>query len=380
MSDHETAASTSGDAVASKVSACRAGYFSDPLLMSRLASPVHRRKDPMINRGTWLRVRLTEEFVRAFIKRYDGKCAVVVPGAGLDTLFWRLQERPTAWVEADLHEVCEQKARKLGMKRVESIGVDITRYVLSPEEPEDVEAHISPAERKVYTLIGCDVEQVDTFLDVVCKVVSGLPPASSGSNTISSSPSSPENGARVAPDGDSTPSPISLPTLFVSEVFASYMEADSTIRLIQSITDRFATCAFFGFEMVSPHDDFGQMMVYNMSLREVFMPTFAEIGFVSQYRQNFLLHGWDQARCITALDAYRSVLPEERARIEKLEWLDEFEQFNLIMSHYAFLMAGKNVSVDEMYDTLCEGGEGVQKAEGTDVDLEAMRARLPDAS
>lgn len=39
------------------------------------------------------------------------------------------------------------------------------------------------------------------------------------------------------------------------------------------------------FEMVNPHDPFGDMMVFNMSQREVYMPTFAEIGYLENYRR-----------------------------------------------------------------------------------------------
>lgn len=383
--------------MASKVSACRAGYFSDPLLMARLASSAHRRKDPMINRGTWLRVRLTEEFVRAFIERYDGRCAVVVPGAGLDTLFWRLPRRPAAWVEGDLHEVCEQKARKLGMRRAGDLARDVSRYVLVAGEAEGTEGGegagkvasavptLPESERRAYTLIGCDIEQVAAYLDAVVSVLrETVEVAAEREENLVESVGGPNSAAGAssaeAAGSPSSSTPPTLPTLFVSEVFASYMEADATVDLIRGISERFASCAFFGFEMVNPHDDFGQMMVYNMSLREVFMPTFAEIGFVPQYKRNFELHGWEQVHCVTALEAYRSALPEERARIERLEWLDEFEQFNLIMGHYAFLMAGKGVPVAEMYAALCGGAADVPEAQGATADLAALRAQLPDAS
>lgn len=57
MSHQETARETAFDAIASKASAWKKGYFEDTKL-HLVAKPHPVIKDPMINRGTWFRVTL----------------------------------------------------------------------------------------------------------------------------------------------------------------------------------------------------------------------------------------------------------------------------------------------------------------------------------
>ena len=62
MSFKETARETAFDAIASKSSAWKKGYFVDPK-MHLVAKPHPTLKDPMINRGTWFRVNLFNKIV-----------------------------------------------------------------------------------------------------------------------------------------------------------------------------------------------------------------------------------------------------------------------------------------------------------------------------
>lgn len=76
-----------------------------------------------------------------------------------------------------------------------------------------------------------------------------------------------------------------LPTLFLSDVVVSYLESDNTVELIRNIGKYFKRPVLLLFEMLNPHDAFGDVMIYNMSQRDVFMPTFAEIGYTQNYRR-----------------------------------------------------------------------------------------------
>lgn len=57
MSNQETARETAFDAIASKASAWKKGYFVDEHF-HKVAKPHPVIKDPMINRGTWFRITL----------------------------------------------------------------------------------------------------------------------------------------------------------------------------------------------------------------------------------------------------------------------------------------------------------------------------------
>ena len=97
------------------------------------------------------------------------------------------------------------------------------------------------------------------------------------------------------------------------------------------------------FEVVNPHDSFGEQMILNMREREVYLPTFAEIGFAENYARQLSTGGLTP--CVQIAWKTYNAWPG-RKDIEQLEWLDEFEQFQLIMEHYAVIFGYKGVAAE----------------------------------
>ncbi|CAL6006978.1 Leucine_carboxyl methyltransferase [Hexamita inflata] len=289
MSFKETARETAFDAISSKSSALKKGYFKDDM-MHLVSKPHPQSKDPMINRGTWFRIELFQQFCTKFLEIPNSQ--ILVLGAGLDTLFYRLNVT-NLFYEVDLPEICQTKAHKLGFTKQND-----ETYVI-PNHPN-------------YKLVSADLE--DDFLGKL-----GIDQA--------------------------------LPTLVISDVVLSYLESDSTVELVEKLGNYFSDLTLLFFEMINPHDAFGDTMIYNMSLRNVFMPTFAEIGYLENYQrqmknigcQTFKQNAW------TCYNKWPG-----RSEIEKLEWLDEYEQFQLIMEHYG-VMAGSNKSGINVLTTIFEG-------------------------
>ena len=94
--------------------------------------------------------------------------------------------------------------------------------------------------------------------------------------------------------------------------------------------------------MVNPNDPFGAMMVKNFKLRNIplkgmdFFNSFADIK-----------NHYNQIACEVEIynmkDIYYVHLnQEERKRIEKLEFLDELEEFFLMLQHYFMSLAKKS--------------------------------------
>ena len=54
---------------------------------------------------------------------------------------------------------------------------------------------------------------------------------------------------------------------------------------MKNVAKYFKDVSFLFFEMVNPHDAFGEQMLINMASREIYMPTFAEIGYLDNYRR-----------------------------------------------------------------------------------------------
>eukprot|EP00703_Trepomonas_sp_PC1_P001469 JAP95137.1 Leucine carboxyl methyltransferase [Trepomonas sp. PC1] len=283
MSNKETATETAYDAIASKASAWKAGYFDDPKF-HLVSKPHPQKKDPMINRGTWFRIELFKRLCQDFLDK-NLNCQVLILGGGLDTLYYRLKSQPSQkFIEVDLPQMVQLKMKKLA-------GKQISQNIYQIEEN--------------YHLYGQDLEE--EFLE------------------------------RIKID-------FATPTIIISDVVLSYLESDFTIALFDQIKQHFTSeiLQFVGFEMVNPHDPFGDQMVFNMSQREIFMPTFAEIGFIESYRRQ-LRKFTDKTVVKKAWGVYNSF--EGRKEMEKLEFLDEYEQFQMIMEHYAVIVGCKGCDV-----------------------------------
>ena len=130
-----------------------------------------------------------------------------------------------------------------------------------------------------------------------------------------------------------------VPTLVLSDVVLSYLESDWTVALIPGVLRAFERAAFLAFEPVGPHDAFGEQMLLSLRARGLFMPTFAEIGFVPSYRRLLRTGGATRGVCELSWGIYEKW--PGRAEADALEWLDEFEQFRLIMDHYAVIFGVK---------------------------------------
>lgn len=71
----------------------------------------------------------------------------------------------------------------------------------------------------------------------------------------------------------------------------------------------------------------------------------SEFQSLDGIRQSYLGLGYDEVRIETMKSLfYHFVAPTETARIAKLEWMDEFEELDLMQSHYFISVAKKTVS------------------------------------
>ena len=63
---------------------------------------------------------------------------------------------------------------------------------------------------------------------------------------------------------------------------------------------------------------------------------------MAQIKNDHLAEGYHTVDALTMKDIYYNKINQnELKRIHKLEWIDEFEEFDLIMSHYFISIAKK---------------------------------------
>ena len=100
--------------------------------------------------------------------------------------------------------------------------------------------------------------------------------------------------------------------------------------------------------MVDPHDPFGQTMLENLSERGCDLlgieacPNLA--SQVTRLNNHWQKEGMNTfARAETMTKVYQNCLDaNEKSRVEKIEWFDEFEEWVLLQNHYCIAFASRS--------------------------------------
>jgi len=132
-----------------------------------------------------------------------------------------------------------------------------------------------------------------------------------------------------------------LPTLLVCECVLVYISPEESSRLLrwfveksQNVQGGVVGCIVY--EMFGLNDGFGRVMVNNLKERGISLPGATPYPTVESLSNRFLQTGFSAARALTLKDIRRSYIePDELERISSLEFLDETEELDLVLSHYA---------------------------------------------
>lgn len=118
-----------------------------------------------------------------------------------------------------------------------------------------------------------------------------------------------------------------------------YVEPESSAQVMSTISRLFPTSFLVTYEQINPHDAFGQQMVRNLKSRGCALVGLEAHPDLESQERRFAQNGFPKVETRDMKTVYYEVLsPRERARVEKLELFDEFEEFFLIMQHYAFTL------------------------------------------
>lgn len=99
------------------------------------------------------------------------------------------------------------------------------------------------------------------------------------------------------------------------------------------------------YEQIGPDTKFGQQMVKNLEARGAPLRGLAATPTLDAHRGRLNACGFPRALARDLLSIYRGNLPPpERRRIEALELFDEFEEWELLMSHYCVAVGVKDAA------------------------------------
>ncbi|GKY96106.1 hypothetical protein MPSEU_000570900 [Mayamaea pseudoterrestris] len=324
--------STAHDAVRAKAAAVKAGYYKDPFVAAFAAASNRNNNhdapptvQPIIKRGSFARVACVERalvsFLNLFSKHETTKPPqVVVLGAGNDTTFFRLQaglisgvltQRDCHWFDVDYQAVISAKLETI--KRSERLfrtlaahtnnQGGVTMDFIDSEEGEEV-----PWKGR-YHLVAHDLR------GDIGTLIAGLTACSFDA---------------------------SAPTLVILECCLMYLPEVATRRLLEEIATVCTDACIFLYEPILGTDQFGQVMETNLTRAGVVSDasTLVQTRTLSQHIDNLVQSGISCAAGCDMWVAFETVLtPTQRQHANRCEFLDEVEEWMLIMRHYCIVVA-----------------------------------------
>ncbi|KAL7796607.1 S-adenosyl-L-methionine-dependent methyltransferase [Trichoderma ceciliae] len=303
---------TDTDAAVSRLSAVDMGYLSDPYaryFVSNLGGAPARRF-PIINRGTYTRTTAIDGLVHSFLAgaegEEDGRGApgvmakqIVSLGAGTDTRPFRLFAQQ-AHPNLIYHELDFSVTSAKKLKTVEALpplGTILANR--STGEPGDWSSRPSRGE---YYCHGLDIRRL--------------------------SPASTEMLPGLRTD---------VPTLILSECCLCYLSQEESEGVLEYFSSRIANVAVIIYEPVHLGDPFSDTMVSNLAARNIHMPSLERRRNEGDEAEAARLRrmGFENTHHLTIDRIWnRWVNAEEKERVDRLEGLDEVEEWQLLAGHY----------------------------------------------
>lgn len=305
---------TDSDAALARLSAVQKQYLADPFIR-HFVSRAHLQppRPPLINVGTYVRAEGIDKLVDQWLSLAEQEgtaCQIVSLGAGSDTRFWRISSGPRkaslkAYVELDFPEVTMKKAMAIRKSK------DLSAVLGSPDDVRLASGGMA-LHAPTYHLLPADLRK---------------PPS------------------EIFPPLAGLLSP-SHPTLLLFECVLVYMSSAASAAVIQWFVDYFSTpsssdggCGVLGgivYEMFGLEDSFGRVMKANLQARNVSLPGAEPYQTAQSLPSRFLQHGFTMSNALTLRDIRRAYVdPAEQERISHLEMLDEIEELELVLAHYA---------------------------------------------
>lgn len=298
----EAVVGTALSAASSKMAAAQRGYFGDPFTSLFHAAPM-ARSSPIMNRGTYVRVAAYDAVCDAFSAagKEGEQRQILSLGAGYDTRPLRMRHANTAldrYVEVDVPQVMDHKRHVLQAAASAHIGPHMRGSAAVPAP--------FPATEGWLHLVGADLRRIDGLRSALDAC--GLDP--------------------------------SAPTLVLLECVLVYLEPEESAGLLSFISSYLQDPACLVYDMVHPEDPFGAQMVANLRARGLRLAGLEACPSPAAHVAKLKATGWAMVEATSMLEWYEKALDAaERVRVERLEWLDEVEEWRLLLSHYMFALA-----------------------------------------
>ncbi|KAK7197253.1 leucine carboxyl methyltransferase [Novymonas esmeraldas] len=283
---------TAHDACSRKVHCVRKGYLDDPFV-SFFAKDHTIVNSPMMNRGTWLRTTAFENCVRGFAAAAGQPIQVINFGAGMDTLYFRLRRSDPQFplhkfVELDFADLVADKERLI-RRHTELSSLVGTSYVLSP----------------------CNLRDAAGVVATLKEHLQG-----------------------------------GIPTIMIAEMVFVYIEGSLTTSLLRTVLDDVLApgtkTMLVTYDAIQPFDRFGQVMVENLQHFGADFKGIKDFPTPDAHAQRCTALGFKAVKATTMKGLYLGVPRQIQIRLNKLEMIDDWEEWNLMHEHYCFVVASSD--------------------------------------
>lgn len=325
MASENKAYITNNHSILSKYSAIKYDYFNDHLLEQFIEDTLNIRKGwrrtPLINRGYAARLLAIDWIVSRSIKNESIDCVIIL-GAGFDTLAFRnivdsSQNRATCWIEIDLPQVVDIKAKFVDDKSDLIFGDN--------EAKLNQDGNIYSSKEMNYHLISCDMKDTLKLSSSLSRLRSKITKKS-----------------RI---------------MILNEVCLCYLELNYIKGILRSVIDTFQEDSlrihYVGYEQLKPNSmsQMNEIMLNHFQALGYplkYFPTSSDIKKLFKNDLNF-----NHININSMYEIYHNVLFANILEIKGFidQVFDEFEEMDLYLSHYA-LVTGVLILKDPFLDEI----------------------------
>lgn len=280
---------TAHDACSRKIHCVRKHYLDDPFV-SFFAKDETIVNSPLMNRGTWLRTTAIENCVKGFAASAKQPIQVINFGAGMDTLYFRLKKAdpdfPIAkFVELDFADLVAEKERIIRRHH-----------------------ELSSLTQSAYTLLPCNLYKATEVAEALKQHLHS-----------------------------------GVPTIMLAEMVFVYIEGSVTTELLKTVmTDVIGSetnTMLVTYDAIQPFDRFGKVMVENLQQFGAEFKGIADFPTPEAHAQRCKDLGFKTVKALTMKSLYLSVPRNLQIGLNKLEMIDDWEEWNLMHEHYCFVAA-----------------------------------------
>jgi O-methyltransferase involved in polyketide biosynthesis len=348
---------TAQDALSAKEAAVRSGYYDDPFLQAldpNYHTQAHnnrrRQVEPLIKRGTHARVCCMDRAIATFIDLHqqlenNHTLQVIVLGAGKDTSFFRYITGRLRLNSSTKEETTSQSQSppqtNVRWYEVDHEAVISEKVAAIQNAPDIFDAQVTGQQHGCWKLQSSNHDDNDDHDDNNNDATNG---ASSSCCYMISHDLRQDPQTLLDKMSRTSELDAHAPTLVVMECVQMYLPEESSRTLLQALVQHCPDACLCSYEPMLLTDPFGQVMEKNLVAAQVARPDscLVRIRTLEQHLQRLTSNSGLFAHAVGCdmWSAYNHVLTkQQRLTANQCDFLDEVEEWMLIMKHYCLVVA-----------------------------------------